>query len=209
MRLILIALTSAIIVAGYFFFEMSPQNPTQQGQTQQALVGDPNVPIGGDFSLTLPDGTRLTAEDFKGKPSIYYFGYTWCPDVCPLDLQKLSLALENLEERGYDLETLNSVFITIDPERDTPEVMGQYAKSYHPDIVPLSGSVDDIKQVKDAFRVYAVKDVEGDNVPEDYLVSHSNMMYLMDGNGYYMKHFTDLASYKEIADTLAQVLDQQ
>lgn len=209
MRLILIVVSSTALILGYFLYQASNTTTPISGQPQQALVGDPNVPIGGDFTLTKSDGSRLSSDALKGKPSLYYFGYTWCPDVCPLDLQKLSLALENLEERGYDLAALNSVFITIDPERDTPEVMGQYAKSYHPDILPLSGSVDDIQQVKDAFRVYAVKDIEGETVPEDYLVSHSNMMYLMDVNGYYIKHFTDLSSYKEIADTIAQVLDQQ
>lgn len=187
----------------------SSNKPASQAAQSQGLKGDPNVPIGGPFTLTKSDGARVSEADFIGKYSLYYFGYTYCPDVCPLDLQKLTLALEEVEKRGIDLAPFNVAFITIDPDRDTPEVMGEYIKSIHPHIMGLSGSPEDIDQVKQSFRVYATKDESADEGNEDYLVAHSNMMYLMDKDGYYIQHFSDANSYKEMADVFSTVLRQE
>jgi protein SCO1/2 len=141
--------------------------------------------VGGPFTLTDATGKRVTEKDFAGRPLLVYFGFTNCPDVCPAGLQVIAAALDRL---GPEAKKMTPVFITVDPERDTPDVLGKYVKSFHPDIVALSGSVDDIAAVTKAYRVYAKK-VPDEADPTRYNVDHSAFMYLMDANGAFVKHF--------------------
>jgi protein SCO1/2 len=141
--------------------------------------------VGGPFTLTDATGKRVTEKDFAGRPLLVYFGFTNCPDVCPAGLQVIAAALDRL---GPEAKKMTPVFITVDPERDTPDVLGKYVKSFHPDIVALSGSVDDIAAVTKAYRVYAKK-VPDEADPTRYNVDHSAFMYLMDAGGAFVKHF--------------------
>ncbi|MDA8585821.1 SCO family protein [Rhodobacteraceae bacterium] len=130
-------------------------------------------PIGGPFELVNAQGELVTDADVIDRPALVYFGYTFCPDVCPFDVARNALATDLLEEQGEDVAL---VFVTIDPERDTPEVLADYAEDMHPDMVALTGSPEQVKQAADAYRAYYAR---GSGDEEFYLMAHSNFTYLM------------------------------
>ena len=130
--------------------------------------------IGGPFTLVNSRGEPVTDADVITKPSLVYFGYTFCPDVCPLDNSRNADAVDLLVERGYDIQP---VFITIDPERDTPEVMADYIDFMHSEMIGLTGTPDQIKAASQAYKTLYSKQDSDD--PEFYLMNHSNFTYLM------------------------------
>lgn len=139
--------------------------------------------IGGSFSLTDQDGKTVTDADFKGKPLLVFFGYTHCPDVCPTTLFELSEVLRAL---GSDADKTQAVFISIDPERDTPAVLKDYLSSFDPHLRGLTGSTSQIAAVEKTYRVYAKK------VPTtggDYTMDHTALVYLMDKQGRFVAPF--------------------
>jgi protein SCO1/2 len=158
--------------------------------------------IGGPFALTDHNGKRVTDADFKGKPTLIYFGFTYCPDVCPTSLLLMQTAVEQL---GKDADQrVNMVLITVDPERDTPAVLKDYVGNFGPTIVGLTGSPEDIAAAAKAFRVYYRK-VEGkDGGP--YLMDHSSIFYLLDQRGRFVKHFTHQSRAEDIAAAIKPLL---
>ncbi len=138
--------------------------------------------IGGPFALTGQDGKTVRDSDFAGKYRIMYFGYTYCPDVCPNDMQKLGRALRDLAQKDpARAEKVALVFVSVDPERDTPAAVTQFAHAFHPDAVGLTGTPDAIAAVAKEYAVYYKKQAPGaDGV---YLVDHSTVAYLMDPDG--------------------------
>lgn len=197
-RTLLIALLVGLAagVATAVLLATLPSGPPSMQATGKALIGGP-------FSLLDPTGKRVTDKDFAGKPLLVYFGFTHCPDVCPSGLQVIAAALDELGDKANDLSV---VFITVDPERDTPELMGKYVASFHKNIVGLSGTPEDIAAATKAYRVYAKK-VPDETNPGEYNVDHSSFMYLMDGKGQYTRHFPHSVDAKELADTLAKSID--
>lgn len=135
-----------------------------------ALTGSES--IGGPFTLLDSTGSEVTDEDVIDRPSLLYFGYTYCPDVCPIDTLRNADALSMLLDAGI---ASKSLFITVDPQRDTPQVVGKFAEFFHPSMVGLSGSPEQIKAAADAYRVYFRKAGEG----EEYLVDHTTFTYLV------------------------------
>jgi protein SCO1/2 len=170
------------------------------GGPQQTSAG--KALIGGPFSLLESNGTRVTEAKFAGKPMLVYFGFTNCPDVCPSGLQVISAALDKL---GPKADGITPLFITVDPDRDTPQALGEYVKSFNPRIIALSGSPQDIASVTKAYRVYVNK-VPNDKEPERYGVDHSSFMYLMNSKGEYVKHFLHTVDADQLAAELAKVL---
>jgi protein SCO1/2 len=156
--------------------------------------------IGGPFSLVDQTGKRVTEKDYLGKPMLVYFGYTSCPDVCPAGLQVIAAALDKL---GAKADQITPLFITLDPERDTPEVLGQYVKSFHARLVGLSGSAEDVAAVAKAYRVY-FKKVADDAHPGRYTLDHSSYMYLMDASGAFAKPFPHTVGVDQLAEELAK-----
>lgn len=147
--------------------------------------------IGGPFTLHNAAGDTVTEADIKGKPSLILFGFTFCPDVCPTSLSDMQGWIQEL---GPDADKLNYLFITVDPERDTPQVMADYVAAFDDHIQGLSGSRAEIDQVLDAYKVYAKK------VPLDdggYTMDHSAMIYLMDKDN----HFSGTITYGEHGET--------
>lgn len=180
----------AVVVAGVVaFLVLDDPRPPAEGE-DAATSGE--ALIGGPFTLTDHTGETRTAGDFRGRPMLVYFGYTYCPDVCPTGLQTLSDALDRLGEAG---ERIQPVFITVDPDRDTPEVMADYVAHFHPRLVGLTGTQAQIDQVTKAYRIYASKRGEGD----DYLVDHSAYTYLMGPDGEYITHFNHGITADEMA----------
>lgn len=129
--------------------------------------------IGGPFTLVNGDGQTVTDKEVLTKPSLVYFGYTFCPDVCPMDSARNSEAVDLLEAQGLDVQP---VFISVDPKRDTPEVVKDFAANLHPKMIGLTGSLEQVKAASLAYKTY-FKVQEGD--PEFYLVDHSTFTYLM------------------------------
>jgi len=152
--------------------------------------------IGGPFALTAADGSVVTDRSYPGKWLLVYFGYTYCPDACPTVLSNIAGALAKL---GPAADRLQVLFITVDPRRDTPKVMGDYVKAFDPRIVGLSGSPEQITAAAKAYKVY-VSPHTGEG--SDYLVDHSSFLYVMNPQG----KFARLLSSDTPADGLAAQL---
>ncbi|MFH1343419.1 MAG: SCO family protein [Pseudomonadota bacterium] len=142
-----------------------------------------NAAIGGPFTLIATNGEIVTDQTYRGKWPVIFFGYTFCPDVCPTALSNMTVAIEKL---GPDAAKLQPLFITVDPERDTRDVLTEYLKSFDPRILGLTGTRAQIDNVLKEYRVYVAqqKSEAGD---KDYLVSHSGYIYLMNPEGKFMK----------------------
>jgi protein SCO1/2 len=156
--------------------------------------------VGGAFSLVDHTGARVTDATFRGKYMLIFFGFTYCPDICPTELQVISAALDELGPKGAAIQP---IFITVDPERDSPETMKAYVANFHPRMVGLTGSMEEIANVAKAYRVYFKKSGEGDA----YLMDHSSIVYLMDKEGKFLKHFTYSADAKVLAKGLSEAIE--
>jgi protein SCO1 len=135
--------------------------------------------IGGPFTLVSANGQHVSDQTYRGKWVLIYFGYTFCPDACPTALSNISVALEKL---GSDASKLQPLFVTVDPQRDTLEVMSDYLKSFDPRILGLTGTKDQIDTAIREFHLY-VKQEKSDGDRDSYLVSHSSYIYLIDPQG--------------------------
>ena len=169
--------------------------------TWDALQGN-RPTIGGDFNLVDHNGRAVTLETFKGKPTLIYFGFTYCPDVCPTSLLLMETALETLGPDGP--KKANGLLITIDPERDTPKLLKDYVTNFGPTFLGLTGTPDQVAAAAKAFRVYYQK-VPGKN-GSPYLMDHSSIIYLLDRNGRFVTHFTHEAKARQIAEAVAKLL---
>ncbi len=156
--------------------------------------------IGGPFSLTDQNGRKVTDKDFLGKYMLIFFGYTYCPDLCPTELQVMSAALDSLGAKADDIQP---IFITFDPQRDTPDVLKQYVSNFHPRLIGLTGTPEEIAAAAKAYRVFYSK-LENSSGPDTYLMDHSTITYLMDKQGKFLKHF----SYSTGAAAFAQDLEK-
>jgi cytochrome oxidase Cu insertion factor (SCO1/SenC/PrrC family) len=159
-------------------------------------------PIDAPFALTDQNGTRRTDADFRGNLMLVYFGFTYCPDVCPTDLLQIALAVDQLGEAG---EMVQPVFITVDPERDTPEHLKRYMALFHPRFVGLTGDAMAIGAAARAYRVYCKKIEWSDR--SDYTVDHSAFIYLMGRDGEYLGFFPPGASAERLVETIRPRLD--
>jgi len=158
--------------------------------------------IGGPFQLVDQDGRPFSSDQLKGKPTLIYFGFTYCPDVCPTSLLLMETAIEKL---GPDAaKKVNVVFITIDPERDTPELLKGYVPNFGAEIIGLTGTPQQIADVAKAYRVYYQKVPGKEGSP--YLMDHSSIVYLLDRNGRFVTHFTHDAKAETIANAVGRLL---
>ena len=162
--------------------------------------------IGGAFSLIDHDGVRVSDADYAGRPLLIYFGFTYCPDVCPLSLDIMGAALQHLQKTAPEKEArLQPLFISVDPARDTPAQMKDYVSYFHPRLIGLTGTPEQIDAVKKAFRVYAAK-TPGADENGNYNVDHSSFFYLMDGRNRYIAHFSHTMAAPDIAAGIAAKL---
>ncbi|RJF93736.1 SCO family protein [Sphingomonas cavernae] len=159
--------------------------------------------IGGPFNLVDQDGKSVKDSDFAGKYRLMYFGYAYCPDVCPVDVQKLMQGLKTFEKTNPQAAgRLQPIFISVDPERDTPEVLKQFVGNFHPRLIGLTGSPQAIAAVAKDYAVYYRK--AGDPKASDYLVDHSRQTYLMGPDGKPIALVPQDGTPQEIAAVLAQ-----
>ena len=158
--------------------------------------------VGGPFSLVDHSGKRVTDADFRGRFMLVFFGFTFCPDVCPTALQVTSAALDKI---GAKAAGITPVFITVDPERDTPEQLRTYVASFHPRLVGLTGTLQETDAVAKAYRVYYRK-VKDDRSNAGYTMDHTSIIYVMGPDGRFVSHFTHATSVDAIATALAKLL---
>jgi protein SCO1 len=143
--------------------------------------------IGGPFALVDQHGKKVTDQDFRGRYMLIFFGFTHCPDICPAELQVISASLDEL---GPKAEEVVPIFVTLDPERDTPEVMADYVKNFGSRFVGLTGSPEEIADAAKAYRVAFSKfENEGADDNGNYSIDHSAIVYLMGRDGEYLTHF--------------------
>lgn len=166
------------------------------GPRAPSVVTSGKALVGGPFSLLDHTGRRVTDADFRGRFMLVFFGFTHCPDVCPAELQVMTAALEKLGDRA---DKVVPIFVTVDPERDTVEAMASYVAHFHPRLVGLTGTPDEIAAVARAYRVYHAK-VKDEGSAAGYTMDHSAIVYLMDEKGEYAAHFT----YGVDPDTMAE-----
>lgn len=165
-----------LAVAVSVYLAIAPDKPKL---TAPALLRADVSVIGGPFTLTDHTGAQVASAELIDRPTLMYFGYTYCPDVCPIDTANMIEAVEMLKAEGMAVQP---VFITVDPERDTPASLKEWVDVMHPDLVGLTGSLDDIAAVAESFRVYYDK-VSMPDSEAGYLMSHSAYMYLMMPDG--------------------------
>lgn len=168
--------------------------PASAGPSAQSANA---VTIGGSFALTAPDGSTVTEETYRGKWLLVYFGYTSCPDLCPTTLFDIAATLKEL---GSDASNVQPLFITLDPQRDTPDIMGTYVQSFDPRIVGLTGRSQAIDAVVQAYGAYVARH-EGDG-----LLDHSNAIYLMSPQGTFVRAFDSEWSGDAIASALRAIM---
>ena len=169
---------------------------TPQGAAGTALASA----IGGPFRLIDQNGKPVSDADLKGKWQLVFFGYTHCPDACPTALNEIALALDRL---GAKREAVEVVFITVDPERDTPEVLKSYVASFDAPVVALTGTADQVDKAARAYRVYYAKHPRHDG---DYDMDHSAVIYVIDPQGRFTATFTPDSTAEAIANRLQKLL---
>jgi len=158
--------------------------------------------VGGPFTLTDHTGKHVTEQDFRGRTMVVFFGFTFCPDVCPSGLQVMSAALDKL---GPKADRVVPVLITVDPERDTPAQLAMYVQSFHPRLVGLTGTPAEIEAVAKAYRVY-VRKVGDPKSTAGYTIDHSSIIYVMGPDGAYRTHFPHSTNVDALAAALGRLL---
>jgi protein SCO1/2 len=179
-----------------FFLVLRGQGDDRFADCRRSAVAGGAAAIGGPFSLTAPDGRRVTDADVITGPTLVYFGYAFCPDFCPTDLARNADVADLLAARG---QNVGLVFVSIDPERDTPQTVGTFAANIHPDLVALTGTPDEVAAAAAAYRVYFRK---ADDDPEYYLVDHSTFTYLMAPGEGFLEFFPSSVSAEDMADSV-------
>lgn len=201
--MIRIAAIVAVIVAGvgllsmFFFADKGGEDKFAECGSG-AVAGD----LGGPFTLVNGAGESVTSDEVITGPTLIYFGYTYCPDVCPLDVDRNAAAIEILEQRG---KMVTPVFITIDPARDTPEVVRDFAEAMHPRMIGLTGSSEQVAAASKAYRTYykAHPPVDG-----EYLVDHSTFSYLVTPENGFLEFFRRELTPEQLADKIGCFVDQ-
>lgn len=226
LTVVLLLVTTAVV-----FVTRNNINETAQNSENK---GEGAALIGGDFTLVNQDGVTVSDKDFRGKVRMVFFGYTHCPDMCPVTSATFAKVLEALGDKAKDVAP---IFITVDPKRDTPQVMKEYLSNIDPRIIGLSGTQEQVVQAAAAYKAYFEKSggaseqehsasmhEHGDSMHDDSmhehdasepghddsgnenLINHSGFVYIMDKNGTYVKHFPFDASAQELTDAVSALL---
>ena len=179
------------------------QDVEKVAQKSETMQADGTPTIGGPFTLVNQAGKTVTDKDFRGQYLMIYFGYTYCPDVCPTSLTNMSDALDLLGEKAAEVTPM---LITIDPGRDTPEHLREYVTYFHPRLHALTGSPEQIAAVAKAYRVYYSKVEREDATEDDYLMDHSSVTYVMGPDGIFRLHFSHGTDAETMASRLRDIL---
>jgi len=193
-----------VVGSGCLYYYTLKEQERYQRMTETKLergLGKPT--IGAPFRLVDHNGQMRKSEDFKGKWMLIYFGFTYCPDICPNELMRMTEIIERLDAAEVTKDKVVPLLITIDPERDGPNQLKDYLEDWHPRMLGLTGTPGEIREVCKAYRVYFNKAVMG-NDPTDYLIDHSIMFYLMDEDGEFTDYFGKALTPMEIHDKITK-----
>ena len=193
-RLCLAILTAALLCTA----------PAQAETPSPPENDQPEIGIVSRYLLMDYKGRAISDQDFRGSFQLITFGYTFCPDICPTTLAELSLIMEKLGNRAKQLQPL---FVTVDPERDTPEVLRRYTAYFHPRIIGLTGSPELIRRVADHFKVRYEKHWEPGARKDQYSVDHSAGMYLLGPDGGFLRKFAYATPPQEVADRIRALME--
>lgn len=193
---------AAVILAGIVLGGVTALTLRAPGPTPSSGTTTGKAAVGGPFELTNQDGKRVSDQDFRGKLMLIYFGYTFCPDVCPAGLQVIAGALDKL---GAKADQVTPVFISLDPERDTPAKLKEYLSSFSGRIVGLTGTPDDIAKVAKEYRAY-YKKVPDPKHPADYTVDHTSIIYIMDRDGNFVSHATHATNVEALTGLIQKAM---
>ena len=197
----------ALAVLGALLLCLAPASPRAQQKAERSAAELMDVlmwnrePVGGPFALVDHTGAPRSDAQFRGKLLLLYFGFTSCPDVCPTDLQSIGQAMERL---GKSADEVQPVFVTLDPERDTPQRLAGYVTFFHPRLIGLSGDAAAVAQAARAYKVYYAK------VPtsqDGYTIDHSGYVYLMDRAGKYLGFFPPGTPPERMVEVIRPYLD--
>ncbi len=178
-----IPLIVVLLIAAASFFILQPKTPAGENQP---VVSSGQAQIGGTFSLINQNGEAVTDQTYRGKWMLIFFGFTNCPDVCLIAAHTMSEAMKQLDAQSR--ANIHPIFVTLDPERDTPERMKKWLDDYSPDFIGLTGTKEQVREARDRYRVYSqVRQTSPDG--KEYLIDHSSFMYLMNPDGEYVAHF--------------------
>lgn len=189
-----IAIGAGSLFFGYSFY-LREQKRLLLEKERNKTIG--KASIGGRFDLIDQDGKRVTSEDFLGKWVLLYFGFTHCPDICPEEMEKMVKVINILEKDGVGRDTLVPVFISVDPERDTPAVVKSYINEFSDKLIGLTGSVEKVNECTKNFRVYYSLGPKDE--ADDYIVDHTIIMYLLDPDGRFVDYYGQLKTADMIA----------
>jgi cytochrome oxidase Cu insertion factor (SCO1/SenC/PrrC family) len=178
------------------------QQPERSASELMDVLMWSREPVGGPFALVDHTGTPRTDAQFRGKLLLLYFGFTFCPDVCPTDLRSIGLALERLGKSGEEVQPL---FVTLDPDRDTPQRLADYVPFFHARLIGLTGDVRSIEQAAHAYKVFYEKVPTGG---KGYTVDHSGYIYLMDRAGQYLGFFPPGTPPERMADVIRPLVEK-
>jgi protein SCO1/2 len=192
---VLVVVALGLVAVVGWFDPFAPPRPTD-------TAGQGTVAIGGPFTLVDQDGRTVSDTDLRGRYLLIYFGYAYCPDICPTSLARNAAALDLLGRQG---ESVVPILITVDPQRDTPELLKTYAEAFHPRLVALTGTPEQVAAAAKAYRVYYAKVDEGRG-PDAYLIDHSGFTYLMGPDGRFLQFYRHDLSAEVLAERLRSAL---
>ncbi len=201
-QIIVIMLVALVTIAAsaWITWRLIDGDRPPKGEALSVAVQSP-VSIGGPFTLINHKGETVTDASFHGRYMLVFFGYGYCPDVCPTELANLAAAMDYL---GPAADKVQPVFITVDPARDTPEYLAQYVAHFHPHLIGLTGTEGEIRKVAKAYRVFYAK--APSEKTDEYLVDHSSFVYLMGPGGDYVAMFRHQTDPQEMADAVARFI---
>ena len=190
-----ITILAAVLIAWQFGLFSPEGSPGRMGIAK----------VGGPFKLTDHNGIERDSREFRGRLMLIYFGYTFCPDVCPTALQIMNLALQSLKSTAREIQP---IFISIDPTRDTPKILKKYVQNFYPGLIGFTGSKKSIKDVAKKYRIYYAKASTKKPKVEtkDYLMDHSSTLFLLDRKGRYISHFNHQSQPEAITKVLQKYL---
>jgi len=200
LQLALLVLIGLLLAGGVAAWQIHKDELRRTEMREQAMHPASSA-LGGPFTLINQDGKTVTDFDYRGKYMLVYFGYTYCPDLCPTGLEAIAHTLDQL---GRDAKRIQTVFITIDPARDSSKKLKEYVTSFHPGIEGLTGTPEQIAQVAKEYQVYYARGEDVDN--GDYLMDHSSLIYVMDPKGKFITTFPDDVSPAAMTDALRSII---
>jgi len=190
------ALVALVFLGGLWVVTGGQNSGDKYAQCRKTAVAG-GAQIGGAFTLVDENGATVTDRDVIDQPSLVYFGYTFCPDVCPLDNARNAEAVEILESRG---DIVKPVFISIDPQRDTPEILRDFTDNLHPRMVGLTGTPEQVKAASQTYRTYFKKQEPEEGNEQFYLVDHSTFTYLVFPDEGFIEFFKRDTTPEALAD---------